>query len=85
MYDSVEGTEGALQWTRESVLRGAGFDGRNFGRQLVTFETWQAYPQLLVTIRLRQEQEPEPEIELEPEPEPEPEPDSLLEPEPELE
>jgi hypothetical protein len=82
-YDSVEGTEGNLQWTKggafdaEAAVRVPGDPrlaegGREFGRQLVTFNDWQAYPELLVTLRCMPRVEVQQPECLEPEPELEP-------------
>jgi hypothetical protein len=47
-YDSVSGTEAHLEWTKNPRLveRGA-----EFGRQFVTFNPWQAYPELVVYLK----------------------------------
>ena len=49
-YHSVTGTEGDLQWSRNRRLKAS---GRQFGRQYVSFETAQAYPELLLHLRRR--------------------------------
>ena len=54
LYDSVTGTEGNLQWSRNHRLRASGHE---FGRQYVTFETAQAYPELLLHLRRRPERD----------------------------
>ena len=60
MYDSVTGTEADLAWT--NMERGA-----EIGKQYVTFNHWQAYPELVVSLRRRHrdectQAEPEPEL-----------------------
>eukprot|EP01046_Picozoa_sp_COSAG06_P043017 COSAG06_NODE_5570_length_3395_cov_9.177161_1_plen_845_part_10 len=48
LYHSVTGTEGDLQWSRNSRLKASGHE---FGRQYISFETAQAYPELLLHLR----------------------------------
>eukprot|EP01047_Picozoa_sp_COSAG01_P093021 COSAG01_NODE_24251_length_785_cov_1.316327_1_plen_68_part_00 len=50
-YDSVCGTEADLEWTgnQRMVERGA-----EFGLQFVTFNPWQAYPELVVFLEKRE-------------------------------
>jgi hypothetical protein len=58
-YDSVSGTEANLEWTGNPRLveRGA-----EFGRQFVTFNPWQAYPELVIYLEKQAGiREPEPE------------------------
>ena len=50
LYHSVTGTEGDLQWSRNRRLKES---GRQFGKQYVSFETAQAYPELLLYLRRR--------------------------------
>lgn len=47
LYHSVSGTEGDLAWTENSRLRA---HGAEYGRQYVTFETAQAYPELILDL-----------------------------------
>ena len=49
MYDSVAGQEAALQWTENPRLIE---QGEEFGRQFVTFNGWQAYPEFVVRLHL---------------------------------
>ena len=51
-YDSVTGTEAQLDWTQNPRLRD---EGDRFGRQFVTFETSQAYPDCVLHLRRRSE------------------------------
>jgi hypothetical protein len=55
MYDSVTGTEANLTWTGSPRLIER---GHQFGRQYVTFDPWQAYPELVVHLRRRKGVEP---------------------------
>jgi hypothetical protein len=48
MFDSVSGTEANLEWTGNTRLISRGSE---FGRQFVTFNSWQAYPELLIHLR----------------------------------
>eukprot|EP01043_Picozoa_sp_COSAG02_P038966 COSAG02_NODE_3043_length_7483_cov_14.489166_2_plen_1135_part_00 len=52
LYHSVTGTEGDLLWSQNHRLKTS---GHNFGRQYVSFETTQAYPELLLHLRRRPE------------------------------
>ena len=52
LYDSVSGTEARLDWTQNPRLRN---EGDRFGRQFVTFEPSQAYPDCVVQLRRRSE------------------------------
>ena len=47
-YDSVTGTEGHLLWSPTERLRN---DGAKFGRQFVTFNDAQAYPEFVITLQ----------------------------------
>ena len=51
-YDSVSGTEARLDWTQNPRLRN---EGDRFGRQFVTFEPSQAYPDCVLQLRRRSE------------------------------
>jgi hypothetical protein len=51
-YDSVSGTEANLEWTGNQRLMDRGAD---FGRQFVTFNPWQAYPELVIYLEKRDE------------------------------
>jgi len=48
MYHSVSGTEGNLLWAANRRLRE---NGEEFGRQFVTFNEGQAYPEFVLTLR----------------------------------
>jgi serine/threonine protein kinase len=52
LYDSVAGTEGDLAWAAHPRLRERGAE---FGRQYVTFDPQQAYPELLLQLKRRPE------------------------------
>eukprot|EP01046_Picozoa_sp_COSAG06_P012968 COSAG06_NODE_775_length_12397_cov_15.034071_5_plen_801_part_00 len=52
LYASVTGTEADLTWTKNPRIRTR---GKKFGRQFVTFETNQAYPELILDLRRRGE------------------------------
>jgi hypothetical protein len=52
LYASVTGTEADLKWTKNPRIREK---GKHFGRQFVTFETNQAYPELILHLRRRGE------------------------------
>ena len=52
LYHSVQGTEGDLAWTKHPRLRD---NGNTFGRQYVTFDTNQAYPELVLQLSRREE------------------------------
>ena len=56
MYDSVSGTEADLEWVREHTNDPSSRlaeGGKEFGRQYVTFNEWQAYPEIRVRLRLK--------------------------------
>jgi hypothetical protein len=57
-YDSVCGTEANLEWTGNKRLMDGGAE---FGKQFVTFNPWQAYPELVIYLEKR-DQQPEPEL-----------------------
>jgi serine/threonine protein kinase len=60
-YNSVSGTEANLEWTNNPRLTEK---GERFGRQFVTFNPWQAYPELVVYLEKRDEDpEAQPECE----------------------
>ena len=65
MYDSVTGTEANLEWPPANMEPE---QGAKIGKQYVTFNHWQAYPELVVSLRHRWRDECTP---TEPEPEPE--------------
>eukprot|EP01047_Picozoa_sp_COSAG01_P035821 COSAG01_NODE_2769_length_7102_cov_6.325146_3_plen_390_part_00 len=46
-YDSVSGTEANLEWTQNPHLVE---NGAEFGKQFVTFNNWQAYPELVIYL-----------------------------------
>ena len=48
LYDSVTGTEGNLEWVAHPTLKEF---GHQIGRQYTTFNTAQAYPELVITLR----------------------------------
>eukprot|EP01047_Picozoa_sp_COSAG01_P040563 COSAG01_NODE_3425_length_6110_cov_36.342871_4_plen_737_part_00 len=52
LYDSVSGTEGDLAWAQHPRLRD---DGAKLGRQYITFDTNQAYPELVLRLERRPE------------------------------
>lgn len=52
IYDSVTGTEAQLDWTENPRLRRKGHE---FGRQFVTFESSQAYPDFVLHLRRKPE------------------------------
>jgi serine/threonine protein kinase len=52
LYSSVTGTEANLAWVENPRLA---VNGAKFGRQYVTFETGQAYPDLVLHLRRREE------------------------------
>ena len=52
LYHSVCGTEGDLAWTENSRLRAR---GATYGKQYVTFETAQAYPELILQLHRKPE------------------------------
>ena len=52
LYASVSGTEADLTWTRNPRIREK---GKTLGRQFMTFETNQAYPELILHLRRRGE------------------------------
>eukprot|EP01047_Picozoa_sp_COSAG01_P079060 COSAG01_NODE_14844_length_1403_cov_7.918712_1_plen_432_part_10 len=52
LYDSVSGTEGDLAWTQHPRLRD---EGAKLGRQYITFDTNQAYPELVLRLERRPE------------------------------
>ena len=49
-YDSVSGTEGDLEWVKHPMFKGRGHE---YGRQYVTFDPCQAYPEFVVTLQRR--------------------------------
>ena len=50
LYDSVCGTEGNLAWSSNEMMKK---DGARLGQRYVVFETAQAYPSVLITLRLQ--------------------------------
>eukprot|EP01047_Picozoa_sp_COSAG01_P015667 COSAG01_NODE_787_length_13598_cov_17.218535_4_plen_860_part_00 len=52
LYDSVSGTEGDLAWAQHPRLRD---EGAKLGRQYITFDTNQAYPELVLRLERRPE------------------------------
>lgn len=50
IYDSVCGTEGNLAWSSNEMMKK---DGARLGQQYVVFEPAQAYPSVLITLRLQ--------------------------------
>eukprot|EP01047_Picozoa_sp_COSAG01_P001920 COSAG01_NODE_48_length_31904_cov_21.696997_4_plen_627_part_00 len=60
-YNSVSGTEADLDWTGNPRLIE---QGESFGRQFVTFNPWQAYPELVIYLEKR-DGDPQAQLDLE--------------------